>query len=145
MTLSNCSSGCSGGGGSLSHTSSPGTRDLIAFKRIGERAFVVNEAARGRDEIGVRLHHGELARADHPARLSIEGTVDGYEIGAPQQLVQRHLGRASRADSLLIEVGVAGNHLHREQAATELGHARADIAQADNADGTTFHVSAHEG
>ena len=72
----------------------------------------------------------------------VERAVDRYEVGAPQQLVERHLDGAARGDGLLVEIGVAGDHLHAEQAAAELGHAAADIAEPDDADGAAVHVVA---
>src|SRR5262245_36815632 len=64
-----------------------GACDLFRPQRLGERPLVVDEAARGGDEIGVRLHQLKLACADHSARSLIERTVDRYEVRAPQQLV----------------------------------------------------------
>src|SRR5262249_52272228 len=55
-----------------------------------------------------------------------------------------HLGRAARGDRLLVEIGVAGDDLHAEEAAAELGDAAADIADADDADGAPLDVIAHE-
>ena len=55
------------------------------------------------------------------------------------------LTAAARLDGVGIEIGIARDHLHGEQAAAEFGHAAADIAEADDADGTALHVIAHEG
>src|SRR5262249_16405390 len=54
------------------------------------------------------------------------------------------LGGAARRDRLLVEIGVAGDDLHAEEAAAELGDAAADIADADDADGAPLDVIAHE-
>src|SRR5262245_58424267 len=51
---------------------------------------------------------------------------------------------AARRDRLLVEIGVAGDDLHAEEAAAELGDAAADIADADDADGAPLDVIAHE-
>src|SRR5262245_66647828 len=102
------------------------------------------EAARGSDEIGVRLHQRELPRAYHAARAFVERAVDRHEVGAPQQLVERHLDRTARGDRLLVETRIAGDDLHAEEAPAELGDAAADIADADDADGAPLDVIAHE-
>src|SRR3954465_820316 len=91
------------------------------------------------------LHQRELPSADHAARSLVERTVDGYEVGALQQLVERDLDRPALLDGVGIEIRIARNHLHGEEAAAEFGHAAADIAEADDADGPALHIIAHEG
>src|SRR5262245_40592451 len=121
-----------------------GAGDPFRAQRLGERAFVMDRAARGGDEIGVRLHQREFLLADHAARAVIERAVDRHEVGPSQQLLERDLGGTARLDRRIVEIGVAGDHLHGEQPAAELGHAAADIAEADNADGAAVHVVAGE-
>src|SRR6516225_10081204 len=121
-----------------------GAGDLFCAQRLGERALVMYEAARRGDEIGVRLHQRELARADHAAGSFVERAVDRHEVGAPQQLVERHLDGAARGDRLLVEIGIAGDDLHAEETAAELGDAAADIADADDADRAPLDVIADE-
>ena len=122
----------------------PGAGDLFSPQRVGERALVVDVAARGGDEIGVRLHQRERARADHAARALVERTVDRHEIGAPQELVELDLHRAAFRHRALVEIGIAGDHLHAEKTATELGHPAPDIAEPDDADGAASHIGAGE-
>src|SRR5262249_22753933 len=104
----------------------------------------MDEAARGGDEIGVRLHQRELVRADHAARPFVERAVDRHEVRAPQQLVERHLDRAARGDRLLVEIRIAGDDLHAEETTAELGDAAAAIAEADEADVAPLDIIAHE-
>src|SRR5262249_22705437 len=85
-----------------------------------------------------------LARADHSTRSLIERTVDRHEVRAPQQLVEADLDRAPRGDRLLVEIRIAGDDLHAEQAAAKLGDAAPDIADAHDADRAPFDIVAQE-
>jgi len=76
------------------------------------------------------LHQPELTRADHVARGIVERAVDRNEIGACQQFVERDFRRAALGDGLVVEIGIAGQHVHVEQRLAEPGDAAADIAEA---------------
>src|ERR1700677_2094219 len=67
-TLSNCSSGWSGAG------------DALIAKRFEQRVLVVDKAAGGRDEIGMRLHSREFAGADHAAIIFRQRTGNRHII-----------------------------------------------------------------
>ena len=56
--------------------------DTLVAQRVEQGGFVVNEAARGGDEIGVRLHQGKFARADHAPALLGQRTIDRHIVGA---------------------------------------------------------------
>jgi len=76
-----------------------------------------------------------------PRVVPSSGQLIGHEIGTPHQLVERHLDRPTFRDGLLVEIGVAGDHLHAEQRAAELGHAAADIAEPTMPNGAAVHVA----
>ena len=141
-TLSNCSNGWSGGGGSLSQTSRPAPAIRLSRSASYERLLVVNEAARRGDEERVRLHQRELARADHAAIVLGQGTGDRDEIRTPHQLVELDLLAAPRGDLLRRQIGVVGDHLHVQEAVAQFGDAAADIADADDADGLALRLVA---
>ncbi len=104
----------------------------------------MDEAPRGGDEIGVRLHLRELLRADHAAALPGQRAIDRDVIGALQQFVELDLLRAPFRDFRSGKIGVVGQHIHAEQALAELGDAAADIADADNADGAALRLGADQ-
>ena len=109
-----------------------------------QRGLVVDEAARGGDEIGVRLHQREFARADHAAAFPGQRATDRDVIRAAQQFVEFDLLAAPRRHFLGREIGIVGQHLHAEQALAELGDAAADIAEPDDADGLALRLGADQ-
>src|SRR6516165_8054211 len=75
ITLGSESSGCEARGRLLVPYVEPGAGNAAFAQGLDQRRLVVDEAARGADEIGVRLHQRELARADHAARALVERAV----------------------------------------------------------------------
>ena len=55
------------------------------FTASQQRRLVDDAAARAVDEVGGRLHHGELARADQVARVVLQRRVHGDEVGTRQR------------------------------------------------------------
>src|SRR5581483_4052453 len=92
-----------------------GARDALFLQGLQQCVLVMDEAARGGDEEGVRLHQRELPRADHAAALFGQWAVDRDIVGAPQQIVEPDLRRAPRRDLVGGEIGIVGQHLHAEQ------------------------------
>src|SRR6185369_12959462 len=62
----------------------PRAGELALAKRGDERGFVDDWAARRVDQIGRRLHQGELASADELARAVAEHQVNAHDVGARQ-------------------------------------------------------------
>ena len=106
----------------------PGAGDFLLAQRRFERRLVVDETARGSDEISGRLHQFIFACADHAARLLGQRAIDRNEIGAAQKFIEFDLARAALSRLLGVDVRVVGNDLHAEQAAAEFGDAAPDIA-----------------
>src|SRR6476660_5438933 len=122
----------------------PGAGNLFVAQRRNQCSLIMDEATRSRDEISVRLHQREFLSPDHAARAVVERTIDGYKIGATEQLVERDLDGAASGNGGFIEIGIAGEHLHLKQSTAKLGNPAYHIAQADNANGASLDVIAHE-
>jgi hypothetical protein len=60
---------------------------LLCCQRLGQRRLVVDTAASGGDEIGVRLHLRELRRAHHATGFRRVRAVDRDVVGLAQQVL----------------------------------------------------------
>ena len=99
-----------------------------------QRVLVDEPAAGDIDDVGGRLHRGQLRGADHPGRLRGLRHVHRDEVALAQHLVegeQLHLQllRAGGGD-----VGVVADDAHAE-GAQALGDEAADAAETEDADG----------
>src|SRR5215831_20279491 len=122
----------------------PGAGDSPLPQRRFERRLVVDETARGGDEISGRLHQCIFARADHGAGLLGQRAIDRDEIGVAQKFVEFDLARATFTRLLGVDVGVVSEDLDAEQAAAEFGDVPAYIADADDANGLAMRLAADE-
>ena len=86
---------------------------------------------------------GDGLGVDQVARGICERRVQGDDVGARQQLVERHLLHVEVAGALVGEIGIEGDDPHLQAVGT-LGHDRADIAAADDAEGLARELHAHE-
>jgi hypothetical protein len=66
-------------------------RNALFAQRLEESGFVVNEAARRSDEVGVRPHQRKLAPTNHAAGFCSQGTIDRDVVGTAQELVKLNL------------------------------------------------------
>src|SRR5690606_39954969 len=73
--------------------------NALVAERRQQVVLVVNEAAGGGDEIGMRLHQCEFAVADHAAAVPRQRAVDRDEIGAPHQIGERSEEHTSELQS----------------------------------------------
>jgi hypothetical protein len=121
-----------------------GTRDLFRAQRGFERRLVVNVAARGGDEVRIRLHLAVLLLADQAAALVSQRAVDRNEIRLAHQRVEIDLLDAEPGHHLGAHIRVVGQDAHPEQAAAQFGKALADIAEPDDAHGLAEQVVPHE-
>ena len=74
--------------GSVTSSAAPAISPSLSA--LLERLRVDHRPARGVHEVGGRLHPCERLRADQPARLRRERAVEGHEVGALEQLLERH-------------------------------------------------------
>ena len=109
-------------------------RDRSLSDRGHQRGLVDDRPARRVDQVGRRLHPGQLGGAQEPARAVAEHEVNAHHVGAGQQLVLGHEGGADLGGARGREVLAPGDHVHLERAA-DLGHARAQPAESDDAEG----------
>ena len=82
----------------------------------------------------------ELLEAGHAGAEYDAWTIN---IGAGEQFVQFHLGDAQFHRAVIRQEGIIGDHLHA-QAAAAVGHDRADVAAADDAQRLVEELDAHE-
>ena len=61
-----------------------GALDAAAVERIQQRRLVDDAAARAVDDVGRRLHQGQLRRTDQVARVVLQRAMHGHEVGARQ-------------------------------------------------------------
>src|SRR5262249_10971482 len=109
-----------------------------------ERILIDDPAAGRVDQVGVRLHQGELAGTDEVARLVPEWAVDRNEVRRPQELVQAYgpdpqRRRGLRADERIVRHG----RLHAE-ALQELDQGPADASEPDHAEPPVAELAPHE-
>ena len=77
---------------------------------------------------------GKFVVPDHAERFLGPRAVHGDVVGALQDVFQLNLLGVARRHLLLGEIGVVGEHGHAEGGLADLRDARADVAEADDAD-----------
>ena len=104
-------------------------------QRFGKRLLVDQETARRIDEDRGRLHRPQLVPADEMAGFRRQRQVEGNDIRRGEQHFEVvDLFRAALPDRRLRQGRVIGKDAHPESAGADLRHARADIADADEAE-----------
>ena len=119
-----------------------GAADVAAFQRGVQRIDVDHGAARGIDQVRARLHRRQLRRADHVLGGRGFGHMQGDDVGAGQQVLQR--GCRLRIAQRQLGLDVVVDHLHAQR----LGHdpdLGADMAVADDPQGLAAHLVAAGG
>ena len=101
---------------------------------LGQGVLVDETAARGVDDDHARLGERELVLADEPDGLRGLGQVDGDQVGAGEQLVEREQLDAELRGAGGRDVGVVGDELDAERG-EPLRHQLADLAEPDDAHG----------
>ena len=109
-----------------------GKAQFTGGKRIVQCLFLYQWTPGGIQQDGAGFHHGEGILIDHVTVLSSEGTVEGNNVAAPQQIFQRDIF----ADGFTLGAtgAVIGQHLHAKGPG-DPAHGTADAAKADDADG----------
>jgi hypothetical protein len=116
-----------------------GAGEMAALQRVGQRVDVHHGAARGVDEVGARLHGGELGAADQVFRLRRLGHVQGDDIALAEQ--GGELGDGARVAEREPAGDVVVEHAHA-QVLGEDAELRADVAVADDAERLAAHLDA---
>src|SRR5919107_5440217 len=75
-------------------------RYLAGGQSASQRVDVDDRTARRVDEVGRGFHARERLVADQAARLRRERAVEGHEVGALEQLAERHPAPATRGEEL---------------------------------------------
>ncbi len=120
-------------GGSTEKTSSAAPASCPESRAADERRLVHEGAARAVHEDRALLHRRELRGADEVLRLRAARRVERDDVGLREQLVQRD-GRDAQLGGALrrhVRVEREERDVPRPQAR---GHARSDLAEADEAD-----------
>ena len=108
---------------------------MTALKRRQEVRLHHDAAARAVDQPRARPQQRQLARPRHALGLRRERDVEGDDVGLAQQRVEvRDQARAEVARARLGNVGIEDEQPRRVEAAQARGHARADLAEADDAE-----------
>ena len=114
------------------------------LQRFQKRLLVDNRAARGVDEIGGRLHAGEIVAPDEAARALAQDHMDGDDIGARKQLLLGGVADTRLLAAFRRKVRAPGDHLHAER----FGDARdlaAELAQTHHAQRPALDLDARKG
>jgi hypothetical protein len=98
---------------------------------LDQGVLVHDPAAGGVNDPDPGLHLGELLLAEHPLGLGGLRQVDGDEVGAGAQLVERGQRRLHLGGPGLGDVGVVDHDVHAE-CGRPLGHQSSDAAEADH-------------
>ena len=117
--------------------------DVARDQQVAHRQLVDQPAARAVDHAHALLGLHQVGAREDVLRLLGERRVHGDEVGARQQLLQRHLLDAELRGALLAQERVVGDHAHLE-ADRALGDDRADVAAADQAQRLEAELDAHE-
>ena len=121
----------------------PGAADMAGLERGQQGLLVVDAAARRGDEQRAAFHPLQCARVDHAQGVLRARAMQGNDVGRRQQIVQRGGLGAAPADLLLGQVGVGGQHAHAKRLC-QGRHARADVADADDAEDLAADFVPHE-
>ena len=120
-----------------------GAADMAAVEPFLQRHLVDQATARAIDDAHALLGLGQRLGGEDVARLVGQRRVQRDEVGARQQLVERHLLYTHLHRPLGGEERIEGHHLHLEPARA-VGDDRADIARADQAERLGGQLDAHE-
>ena len=119
------------GSGSTSNTSRPAPAICLFFSASSSALLLNDRPARGVDQVGRRLHQGELAGADQAAGALAECTSGS--TGSPTCLNRSSLSTYSTPIALQrsgVRFWLQAMHLHAERLA-DAGRARAELAEAE--------------
>ena len=83
-----------------------GATKLAAAQSVRERALVDEAATCSVEHDGAFGQERQLLRSDEPARLLGQRNVDGEDVGAREQLVERQRSRSEAADVVVRDDGI---------------------------------------
>ena len=110
-----------------------GAGDAARRQRLEQRRLVDQPAARAIDQAQALLGQFQRLGVDDVPGLFRQRRMQGDEIGAAQQFLERDLFDAEIARPLVGQKRIVGDHLHLH-AERAVGDDRADIAAADDAE-----------
>ena len=117
--------------------------DVAGDQQVAHRQLVDQPAARAVDDAHALLGLHQVGARQDVLGLLGERRVHGDEVGARQELLERHLLDAELGGALLAQERIVGDHPHL-QPERALGDDRADIAAADQAQRLEAELGAHE-
>ena len=115
--------------------------DLARAERCDQRRLIHDRAARGVDEPRRRLHQREIGGSDKTVRAGAQHEMDGEDVRLPEEIFFRDVGGARGQRLLLRQVLAPGDDAHAEGEA-DAGDLRADIAEAEHAQGLAAQIGA---
>ncbi len=118
-------------------------RDLPGIERLPQRLLVDQPAARTIDDAHALLHRRDRSGIDDVLGLVGQRRVQRDEVGALEQFRKIDLLDSKIARALGRQERIVGDHLHA-QAVAAVGHDRADIAAADDAERLGGDLDPHE-
>ena len=116
---------------------------MARVERGNERRLVHERTARAVHEDRALLHHRELRRADEVFRLCAARRMKGHDVGLREQLVQRDRRHAQFLCALRRHERVEREERDPPRAQAR-GHARADLAEADEPHGLSLKLRPDE-
>ena len=131
------------GNGSSAKTSTAAPAICPVAKGVVQRVLVDDPAAGGVDEVGARLHQGELAATDQPARPVGQGAVDGHEIGLGQELVEPDEPDPESLGQPGVEIGVERQRGIHAEPGEEADQTSTDPAEPDDAQRVVAKLAPH--
>ena len=117
--------------------------DMAAVQTCLQRRFVDQAAARAVDDAHTLFGLGQRFGGQDVAGLVGQRRVQGDEVGAGEQLVQRDLFHAHIHGAFGRQERIERNHLHLEAQST-VGDDRADVTRTDQAQHLAGDFDAHE-
>ena len=119
-----------------------GAGDVAGVQGLGQVLLIDDAAASAVENPAPLLHLGQLGRSDEVSGLGRQRGVDGEDVAAGQDLVERRdTFDAELGGPFLGQEGIETNHLH-VQAHGSPSHLTADASQADDAERLAGQLSA---
>ena len=106
----------------------------MILERVVKRVLVHDAAARGVQQIRVRFHQRQLPSSDEAARLFSERTMNGNEVGLPEQFFHAHQARTGLRRHLPGDKRIKREGLFHAKAAQQLDRFARDAAKANHAE-----------
>ena len=120
-----------------------GAGDLLLLQSLQQRRLVDDRSARGVDDIGRRLHAGEVGGPNQAAGARAQHDMDGDDVGGGQQLFLAGVADAGFLAFLRRQVRAPGDHVHAK-GLPELGDLGAELAEPNDAERAALDLVAEQ-